>query len=313
MEKPEQPADPFGIITTPQSPTPHPVGGEACNALHLRRIPHDAPEGRRWKAFLTADTGEEVDIRPLAEGEPGLRLYLHRPDGTSAPLTTVSQLRLCNERFGELRYGLHPQGYGTWAFYEAGGGGSVVVPYFVRYDDLYVGVVLQERPFQNRTGPVANVPRGFLGPDLDHLKAAMQEGAEEMRIKVRPFHESVSDAGAFSIRLHPLAGRPGNPNSTFFIHDATVGEGIHFYGAECNHIEIATHFITSDHPVDIRFTVERNLEIRYEPEQERLLEAIHSLTFVHEVVASQVGDLITNAAVARLRAHLALRELKRVQ
>jgi hypothetical protein len=124
------PLGPFEIVTAWEQATPNAVGDDRFNSLHLARIPHDIDPKRRWRVFLTGDTGEEVEICPSPSGEwGGNQLVLRRPDGSSAPITHVAQLRVSGSSFGEFRYGLHPAGYGTWVFYEKGGGGAVVVPY----------------------------------------------------------------------------------------------------------------------------------------------------------------------------------------
>ena len=304
----KMPLGPFEIVRAWEPAIPNAVGDDRFNSLHLARIPHDIDPKRRWRVFLTGDTGEEVEICPPPSGEwGGNQLVLHRPDGSEAPITHVAQLRVTGSSFGEFRYGLHPAGYGTWVFYEKGGGGAVVVPYIVWGNELYIGLVEQERPFQNRRRKVPNVPRGFLKAELDHLQTAKQEGAEEMMITVGSF-ETEETKGDFRVRLHAIPAHPGNPNSTFFIHDAERNEGIHFFGVEYLNAGVTADFFTSDKPWNIRFRIAQNLSIRYAPENERLLEQIRGLTFVHWIVAAQVGDMMTNSSVARLQAYLTLRK-----
>ena len=304
------PLGPFEIVRTWDRPKPNAVGDERSNLLHLGRIPHDIDPKRRWSVFLTGDTGEEVEISPVAPSivwDGRSELLLRRPDNSEALITQVSQLRVSSPSFGELRYGLHPAGYCTWAFYEKGGGGSVVVPYIVWGDELYVGLVEQMRPFQDQHRTVPNVPRGFLKEELDHLQTAMQEGAEEMMVTVGSF-ETEETNGDFRVRLHAIPAHPATPNSTFFIQDADRSEGIHFFGVEYLNAGVHADFFTNDKPWDIRFRIAQNLAIRYAPEHEKLLEQIRGLTFVHWIVAAQVGDMMTNTSVARLQAYLALRK-----
>jgi hypothetical protein len=128
-----------------------------------------------------------------------------------------------------------------------------------------------------------------------------------MMITVGSF-ETEETKGDFRVRLHAIPAHPGTPNSTFFIQDAERNEGIHFFGVEYHNAGVTADFFTSDKPWNIRFRIAQNLSIRYAPENEKLLEQIRGLTFVHWIVAAQVGDMMTNSSVARLQAYLTLRK-----
>src|SRR3989344_1136046 len=99
------------------------------------------------------------------------------------PVENVSGLRLHNDRFGTLEYGATPAGYDSWCFEEVGGGGSVIVPYFVDPSGMiYIGLVTQDR--YTMGGKVENLPRGFLKGEETHFQAAQREADEEFRFNL---------------------------------------------------------------------------------------------------------------------------------
>jgi hypothetical protein len=131
-------------------------------------------------------------------------------------------------KFGVFRWGWNGK-YDTWGFEEAGGGGSVLVPFFQNEHGVpFVGVVMQMRPFQSEE-PVWNVPRGFLDPGATHFESAKTEASEEL---------GVQNAD----RIFELAGEPGNPNSTFFVtrglQENGEAKGIRFWGVRFSESEM---------------------------------------------------------------------------
>jgi len=158
-----------------------------------------------------------------ADTKRGWTVIVERDDGSLVELSGFSRLTLVNPRFGAVNYGKSPSGvFDQWAFHEAGGGGSVIVP-FVRLatGEIFVGLLRESRPLQS-DNPVLNVPRGMLDPGEDHLQAAKREFEEE--------------TGISGVSVFPLDGEPVNPNSTFFeTWGKTPGgsaEGLHFFAIE---------------------------------------------------------------------------------
>lgn len=184
--------------------------------------------------------------------------------------------------FGTLRFGLNPVvGKDAFAFEESGGGGSVLVPFFISHDaELYVGIVQQPRPFMSDE-PVWNLPRGFLKPGSTHFKTVAREGAEELGL-------------IQSDRVFLLPGAPGNPNSSFFVTRGVTADGtpkgLRYYAVE----------FTSDE-------VEKSGSLYHlkpgvvQPVTPAA-EGIMASCFVHWNSAAGLSCLITNAGVARLMA-----------
>ena len=73
-------------------------------------------------------------------------------------------LVLCNNpKMGvTASYGLTPGGYDGVLIHENGGGGDIVVPYFFKDGERYIGLVEQNRFTQG--GKVLNLPRGYRDP-----------------------------------------------------------------------------------------------------------------------------------------------------
>ena len=130
-------------------------------------------------------------------------------------------VELVSERHGRLVYGLRPEGYDGWAYYEPGGGGGATVP-FVRHPDygLLIGLVRESRPNMG-DGPVFNLIGGFVDSGEKHAAAADREREEETGI-----------TGAQSIELE---GAPANSNRAFWVTDLDKDEGLHVRGVELPH------------------------------------------------------------------------------
>jgi len=198
------------------------------------------------------------------------------------PVDQVASIVIEHPRLGTLTYGETPLGYDSWSFRENGGGGSVILPFIVANDEVFVGVVRQMRP--NQGGEVWNLPRGFLDPGEDRALSAARELTEEVGLPVQ------------AADVFPLPGQPGNPNSAFF-ETWAEGEGVTFFGVK----------------VDAALTVRADDGFRFKSEvldesplaqRSRLAEAIGEALFIPWYDAAQLGDLFTNAAVARLLVHL---------
>lgn len=194
----------------------------------------------------------------------------------------VSILTMEHPRLGTLTYGATPLGYDSWSFHEHGGGGSVTLPFIVANDVVFVGVVRQLR--SNQGGKVWNAPRGFLDPSEERAQGAAREVTEEFGL-----------LGQMAL-VFPLPGQPGNPNSAFF-ETWAEGEGVSFFGLK----------------IDAALTEPAENGFRFKPgvldqspagQQERITEMIGEALFIPWFEAARLGDLFTNAAVARLLALL---------
>lgn len=183
--------------------------------------------------------------------------------------------------FGMLSYGLTAGGYDGCSFHERGGGGSVVLPFAVMEGELWVGLVEQIRPHQG--GLVLNAPRGYLDPGEEHATGARRELLEEMGLDVP------EDA------LIRLPGAPANPNSAFY-ETSSPGEGVHFFA-----LRIPPSYLlhrNGERPTLATGLVADDDEAR----QNRIGEQIGRSVFVPWHEAATLGDMFTNAAVARLLA-----------
>lgn len=217
------------------------------------------------------------DIRPDKQGERGWRLTVN--GGT---ISDVKHFCLANPQFGRIEYGAAPGGaYDTWAFHEIGGGGSVTLPYALLEDDLYVGVVEQNRP--NQGGKVFNVPRGFLASGESHFRAAEREFAEEVGL-VEPF------------TVEELPGLPGNPNSAFF-DTRGDGEGVKFFG-----VRIPGTCLESVSEAR-RYRLRKGM-VSTDPASKaaRVAEQILDTVFMPWIEVVQLSDMFSVAGAARLKA-----------
>ncbi len=192
----------------------------------------------------------------------------------------VLHLVLDHPSFGTLTYGLTAGGHDGWSFHERGGGGSVILPFSMVDGELFVGLVEQQRPHQG--GTVLNAPRGFVDPAERRDAAAQRELMEETGIDV--------PASALSA----LPGAPANPNSGFFETTGT-DEGVHFFA-----VEIPAERLLGQG--NRRMFAEGAVDKRAEVCRSKLAEQVGEVVFVPWYEAATLGDMFTNAAVARLLA-----------
>lgn len=217
----------------------------------------------------------DTRIEKLNEGvKPGWRLLV---DG--APVEVKEMAVLVNEKLGRLTYGKSPSGeYDQWAFHEAGGGGSVIVPYSMIDNQIFIGTVTQSRPLQSEQ-PVVNTPRGFMDPEKSHFQAASSELAEEMGL---------------AMPVVDLGGEGGNPNSAFF---ETWGEneGVKFFAVK----------VPSD-----KLIAGENGQYGFKPgavqpvEGDKMAERILGSKFIPLEEAGKLGDMMTLSGITRLINHL---------
>lgn len=218
--------------------------------------------------------------RPIPEDQQQQRGWSVTVNG--APVAHVESVVIEHPRFGRLSYGLTAAGHDGWSFHEEGGGGSVIVLFARIEGALHVAVVAQHRPHQG--GTVHNAPRGFLDPGEDRRRGAVRELAEEVGLHSED-HEIIT-----------LEGEPANPNSTFFeTHEP--GDGVSFFA-----VEVSADKLTRDDGgwVFADGVIDDSPEAR----RSRTAEAISKARFIIWTQAARLGDMFTNAAVARLLAHL---------
>lgn len=218
-------------------------------------------------------------IRPIPPERQTDRSWNVRIDDRE--IASVASVVIASDRFGTLSYGLTQAGYDGWSFREAGGGGVVILPYVWQGEELWVGLVRQDRP--NQGGIVLNAPRGFVAQHETHAAGAAREFVEE------------TGMGCAVDRIAPLGGEPANPNSAFF-ETVRAGHGVRFYAVA----------LTSDDvellPAGLR--VRSHMVSRDPVVAEPWPEWIEDTVFVPWWEAATISDMFTNAAVARLCAFL---------
>jgi len=152
-------------------------------AFQISRIPGDKPRG--WAVYIDGILSRDVGTVKIAS------------------------------KFGEMTYGLKPEGYDGWIFHESGGGGAITIP-FVRINrEIYIGLILEPR-LNMGENPVWCAIGGFKDPNETHRCTAERETREEV---------------GFLTAVKNLIGLPFNSNRGFFQTDIE-DEGIHAYGLE---------------------------------------------------------------------------------
>jgi len=212
---------------------------------------------------------------------PGWQLFV---DGKEVGARVVELL----SEYALFRWGFNGV-YDTLGIEEPGGGGAVLVPYFVDADGmLWIGVVKQPRPYQSEE-PVLNLPRGFMNPGETHFETAIREDSEEI------------GSGEES-RITLLDGEGGNPNSTFFITVGTNADGslkgVRFYGVRFSKNEVETL-----NGVVYRFREGVVSAVTLDAEK------IMGTAFLPWTDVAQLGCLMSNAGVARLTSMQALKKI----
>ena len=220
-------------------------------------------------------------LDPVPDGAArGWRLHV---DG-SPIATPASTMKLWHEKMGiRVDYGF--KGYDRPVIKEAGGGGSVTIPYHVAPDGhLYIGVVREQRDLMG--GMVWNAPRGFMNPGEQHFQTAVREYTEETGHHVP------------EQRIRELKGLPTNPNSAFF-DTSGENEGVRFYAIKILQDELCA--IDDD---------TQNPQYVFNPAQLEAVSAvakkIMGTTFIPVEDALQLADQFTVAGVGRLFMELVL-------
>lgn len=208
-------------------------------------------------------------IRPIPEGaELGWTVEIN-----GARLQDARYVRVAHPRLGELNFGQRPEGTQGWAWNEAGGGGSVTIPYVVFNGRLYVGMVYEERLLAG--GFVWNVPRAFLDPGETHFQTAIRDTVQEEMGYSPP-----------EGRISPLLGEAASWNSTF-LETWEEGKGVQYFALEVLPQELREEgggYIFSEALTPRSRAGERILACRFHPWW----------------MAGRVGDNFSGKAFARL-------------
>lgn len=211
---------------------------------------------------------------------PGKGLWAVKVNGEDRG--DIELIELSHPNFGALTYGLHPDGYDTWAFRENGGGGAVTLP-FVRVGHMghLIGVIREIRKNMG-PNPVLTAIGGFLNPFETHKDGQKRKTAEEA---------AINSERAFELRGIPLCS-----NRAFFVADASAHEGIHVFG-----LEVPSHVVGQSigrNNPDVTFNEDYVL-----PGFKRT----HEVVFLPPwQIITESPDIILVAAVARLTQHLGI-------
>jgi ADP-ribose pyrophosphatase YjhB (NUDIX family) len=114
-------------------------------------------------------------------------------------------------KFGNLTYGLRPEGYDAWVFRQTGGGGEVTLPFsYSPNGQLLIGLVKENRANMGED-PVWCIIGGFVGPKELQGEAQVRRAADE--------------AGLDTRKARKIGGANPNCNRLFFVVDAKSNEG----------------------------------------------------------------------------------------
>lgn len=218
-------------------------------------------------------------LQHLAGTKRGWTVIVEGEDHRLTEVEVGGRLHLVHDSFGHLTYGKSPAGpYDQWAFHEANGGGSVVLPYAVVEGKTYIGLLQEGRPLQTAEGKVWNMPRGFAEAGRSYLEVALAELSEEVGVVPE---ES---------RMRLLAGDPVNPNSAFFetwgIKSDGEPEGVRLF------VYDATGLVEKSDGDAYQFRGAVN-------PRPGLGEKIFKCVFLPINVAGRVGDAMTLACLGR--------------
>ena len=138
-------------------------------------------------------------------------------DGNFIPVYfgNIDRIRLSSV-YSTLTYGKSPNGFNDrWAFHEMAGGCSVIIPWVMIDDQLFIGMVERDCPFVSEI-PVLTLP-------MDHFyNDTMETGLFE-------FEKETGEKVSMEIYFWKMAGE-GNPNFTYF-ETVDKGEGFDFFSA----------------------------------------------------------------------------------
>lgn len=143
-------------------------------------------------------------------------------NGDIIDIIEVANVEITRESNGTLSYGKRDEAYDGWFFREVGGGGVITIPYVLQKNELYIGLLLEDRPNMGEE-PVWSAIGGFIDPGEAHAVAQQRESVEESGIDTS---NSVITPGLGIIA-----------NRTFFVADAKT-EGVKTYFYPLTDIEI---------------------------------------------------------------------------
>lgn len=184
----------------------------------------------------------------------------------------------------DVDYGQGPQGYDQWGIREPNGGGSVTIPYLVIDGELYVGAISQFRPFTGRK--ITEASRGFSLPIETHEEAAKRE-----------FDEETGANESLTSRIHPLEGRPVNPNNTFFIANPSKNEGSKIFGLPIKPEEVELRRTSKD-PKRRVYRLAPELQGEIKELNEKINPA--GIRFFHESLLGNTSEGFTQIALGKI-------------
>lgn len=154
------------------------------------------------ETFYGPDAPGVSDLQDVIPNTPSWQIKLQLHTGQHVVIPEVAHLVISNPDYGEFHYCRALAGnYSTVQWLDKGG--SVIVLYTLIADQLYIGLMTQDRVTQVRNKKVYEVPRGFREADEDPLTTAKRELLEEVGL---PINEG---------DIIPIG--VGNPNNTFAI------------------------------------------------------------------------------------------------
>jgi 8-oxo-dGTP pyrophosphatase MutT (NUDIX family) len=158
-------------------------------------------------------------IRRMTEEERlsgGWRVEL---DGTEVtPL--ARSVRLWNEKMGlEVRYGMRAEGFDGVLLHKPKGGGSASFPFVIWKNDLWIGLIEEQR--YNMGGKILSASGGYVDHGETHIETAQREFEEEVGVKTS------------SLKMIDLNQIAEPTNTDVGIADTSrLREGVHYYALE---------------------------------------------------------------------------------
>ncbi len=181
-------------------------------------------------------------------------------------------------KYGTLTLGVRPEGYQSWCWKEAGGGGAVTILFsYSPEKKLYVGTVPEDRP---NLGGVRLCAIGGMA-ESGRTKAELQQV------------ETEEEAGVDTAKA-VLLSAPKVNDRLFFIADAQEDEGVHFYA-----FELPFEHLVENSDESYRLRPDASV---IDPERDRKREGLVFWPWYQAV--HQSPDILVSAAVGLLLAHL---------
>lgn len=188
---------------------------------------------------------------------------------------------ISNRGFGQLAYGLRPEGHDGWAY--SHDGGAMTIPYSRNLSaEILVGLLREER--KNMDGPIWDVPGGFVDPGEHPLETGAREFFEEVGLQMSAF------------TTIELAGLPTIEDRFCYALDPKIGQGNRTVA-----IEIPFALLQEDSPAGWRFRDDMS-----PPTRKALIRKGHGNLrfFPWKAAVSMSPDSLTRAAIAQLLVEL---------